>query len=209
MPPADDANRLHLLETARRLFHEQGFHATSTATIVRESGLTNGTLFHYFRTKDDLLIGVLQHYVGLLRPVIMDPTEAAVADPVERIFSLLDRYRAGLESLDFKMGCPIGNLALEVGDDHPGARELIDLNFRNWSASIEAWLRAAQDRFPEGTDLAALAGFVLTVMEGSMMRARAARSLAPWDESVAQLRTYLGALQAARRTPAPPSQLTP
>ena len=69
------------------------------------------------------------------------------------------------------MGCPIGNLALELSDDLPRIRALIDANFRGWTAGVQRWLDEAGDRLPAGTDTAALAEFVLTVMEGGLMGA--------------------------------------
>lgn len=44
-----------ILNTALVLFARQGFRDTSTAQIAREAGVANGTLFHYFATKDDLI----------------------------------------------------------------------------------------------------------------------------------------------------------
>lgn len=47
-----------ILSAALRLFVEQGFHGTPTSKIAREAGVANGTLFHYFPTKDDLVINL-------------------------------------------------------------------------------------------------------------------------------------------------------
>ncbi len=200
--PEDHPTRARILETARRLFHEQGFHATGVSTILREADVNSGSLYHYFSSKEALLTGVLELYVRLLRPAVMDPVEGMSGDPIGRVFALLGYYRQGLAMTDFKMGCPIGNLALEVGDDNAAARGLIDLNFNNWSAVVEGWLVAAGDRLPASTDRRGLAGFVLTVMEGAMMRARAAKSFAPFDESVNQLRAYFEQLETAAKTAA-------
>jgi len=138
----------------------------------------------------------------------MAPAEAGATDPIERVFVLLNNYRRGLEMFEHKMGCPIGNLALEVGDDFADARKLIDQNFRNWAAHIEGWLRPIADRFPPGTDLSKIGHFILTVMEGAVMQARAAASLAPYDDSVAHLRAYLTLLLSdPTRPPAPSTTL--
>ncbi len=196
MTPTPTNTKAKVLEVARRLFHEQGYHATGISTILREADVNSGSLYHYFPSKEALLVGVLEYYVELLVPVIMAPAEAAATGPVERIFVLLNNYRRGLEMFEHKMGCPIGNLALEVGDDFAEARKLIDKNFRNWAAHIEGWLRPIADRFPPGTDLSKIGHFVLTVMEGAVMQARAAGSLAPYDDSVAHLRAYLTLLMS-------------
>jgi hypothetical protein len=59
----------------------------------------------------------------------------------------------------------------------------------------------AGDRLPKNVDRAKLAHFVLTVMEGGLMQARAAGHMGPFDDSVAVLRDHFERLQAeaARR----------
>jgi AcrR family transcriptional regulator len=44
-----------IADTAVRLFTERGFHGTPTSLIAREAGVSNGTLFHYFPTKEELI----------------------------------------------------------------------------------------------------------------------------------------------------------
>jgi AcrR family transcriptional regulator len=47
-----------LLNAALKLFVENGFHGTATAKIAKEAGVANGTLFQYFKTKEDLIISL-------------------------------------------------------------------------------------------------------------------------------------------------------
>ncbi len=47
--------REKILLAARRLFVKQGFHSTPTSAIAREASVANGTLFHYFNTKEELI----------------------------------------------------------------------------------------------------------------------------------------------------------
>jgi len=190
--PSD--TREKLLDTAARLFHEQGYEATGIATILREAGVNSGSLYHFFPSKEALLAGVLERYVELLHPIVIAPAEERAEDGIERVFALLGLYRAGLELTEFNMGCPIGNLALELADTHPQIRPLIDLNFKNWIGALAGWLETAADRLPADADPRELAGFVLTVMEGGIMQARTERSLRPFDESVAHLRRYFDLL---------------
>jgi TetR/AcrR family transcriptional repressor of nem operon len=190
-----ETTRDRILRVAFQLFHEQGYHATGVATILREAGVNPGSLYHAFPSKEALLKGVLEYALVLLRPALIAPAEARTGDPVERIFQLLELYREGMERMGCRMGCPIGNLALEVSDDHPEARALIHRNFENWTARVRVWLDAAGDRLPKELDRGQFARFILTVMEGGLMQARASGSLQPFDDSVAQLRAFVDALQ--------------
>ncbi len=193
MAPAPET-RERILRTAFQLFHEQGFHATGVATIVREAGVNPGSLYHFFESKDELLLKVLEFAMGYLGPAVMEPVETQTRDPIARIFALLDRYREGMAQRGCRMGCPIGNLALEVSDGNPDARNLIHRNFENWARRVEGWLVEAGDRLPPDLDRARLARFILTVMEGGLMQSRAANHLGPFDDSVAVLREHLNLL---------------
>ena len=44
-----------ILDTSLKLFVERGFHGTSTAEIAKTAGVATGTLFHYFKTKEELI----------------------------------------------------------------------------------------------------------------------------------------------------------
>ncbi|MDX1461232.1 MAG: TetR/AcrR family transcriptional regulator, partial [Xanthomonadales bacterium] len=181
-----------------------GFAATGVATILREAGVNSGSLYHFFPSKEALLEGVLEWYLERLYPEILQPMEQREPDPVSRIFVLLDWYRGFLARNDCRLGCPVGNLALEVSDTHPQLKVLIDRNFENWSGVIHRWLEEAGDALPPDADRAGLARLVLTVMEGAVMQARAAGRLEPYDQSVSQLKRYFEVLSDQARQQAAP-----
>jgi AcrR family transcriptional regulator len=56
--------RTQIFEAALKLFVEFGFHGTPTSKIAQEAGVANGTLFHYFPTKDDLIIALFKETKG-------------------------------------------------------------------------------------------------------------------------------------------------
>jgi AcrR family transcriptional regulator len=47
-----------ILGTALKLFVENGFHGTATGKIAQESAVANGTLFNYFKTKEELIVAL-------------------------------------------------------------------------------------------------------------------------------------------------------
>jgi AcrR family transcriptional regulator len=50
--------RQEILNAALTLFVELGFHGTPTSKIAQAAGVANGTLFHYFKTKDELVVAL-------------------------------------------------------------------------------------------------------------------------------------------------------
>jgi AcrR family transcriptional regulator len=191
-PAAAVDTRQRLIDAARLLFWEKGYAATGLAEILARARANSGSFYHFFESKDALLRTVLETYVDLLEPHVLQPVRAASTDPLEQVFALLASYRERLIGTSFQYGCPIGRLALELDPENIPAHDLIARNFDAWKAAVEAALRAARVASPGDA-----AVFVLTVMEGAVMQSRAHRSVEPFDACVRQLRIHLGAI--ARR----------
>ena len=190
------STRDRLLAVAMRLFWEKGYGPTSVADIVREAGAHSGSLYHFFPTKQDLLLAVLERYRTGIGPMLLEPAWEGTPDPIERVFALLARYRQHLVDTDCFYGCPIGSLALELHEPDPPVRELLAANFDGWTRAVQRCLDEAGDRIPADIDCRELAVFVLTTMEGGVMQARTHRTLDTFDASVRRLRHYFDVLQA-------------
>jgi AcrR family transcriptional regulator len=193
-PPQDTRERL--IAAAMDLFVFQGYANTGLAQIARKAGVLPGSLYYFFPTKEDLLHATLRKRQELLLPEVLAPIWERIDDPIERVFGLLAGYRTMLEVTEFRHGCPIGNLVIEVGETHPHARALLTQNFEGWLAAVEECFAAARDRLPEHADPRRLAVFVLTTMEGAVMLARSYRSFEAYDAAVVQLRDYVERLLA-------------
>ena len=135
-----NSTRERLVEAARILFWKHGYSSTGIAQILKEADAGSGSLYYFFPTKEDLLLAVLEWYRENLRSQVVQPVFDRVTDPIERIFGILDGYRRGLLMTSYQRGCPIGNLALELADSHPAARELLAVNFTGWRKVIEQCL---------------------------------------------------------------------
>src|SRR5437867_2587967 len=73
-------------------------------------------------------------------PVLLVPAWQGVADPIERVFALLSRYRQALIETECFYGCPIGSLALELHEPDPAVREKLAANFDGWVTAVQECL---------------------------------------------------------------------
>ncbi|WP_309571784.1 TetR/AcrR family transcriptional regulator [Deinococcus sp.] len=55
-----------VLDAAVRCFAEGGFHATGMADVIRESGLSAGSVYRYYRSKDELIAAIITRLLGQL-----------------------------------------------------------------------------------------------------------------------------------------------
>ena len=174
------------------LFWRKGYGSTSIADILETAKINSGSLYYFFKGKQELLVAVLEAYRDGIGPMLLEPSWGEIEDPIERIFALLGTYRRLLVETDCFYGCPIGSLALELHEPDPEVRELIAANFRAWTDAVRDCLEQA--RLGQASDVHALAELVLTVMEGAVMQTRTYRDITHYDRAVGQLRRYLDCL---------------
>lgn len=65
-----------ILASAIRIFAEKGFSGATTSQIAKEAGVAEGTIFRYFKTKKDILTGILVHTINIFgAKLVMSPIE--------------------------------------------------------------------------------------------------------------------------------------
>jgi TetR/AcrR family transcriptional repressor of nem operon len=198
MKTVSKPTRERIVEAALYLFWLRGYTATGIAEILDRAKANAGSFYYSFKTKEDLLLAVLELYIQTLMPIVVEPVLCQVQDPVERVFGILEFYRRNLLATGCTYGCPIGRLALEIPEEQFRVHKRLADNFDGWTAAVKKCLEDARDRIPEDVNLQTLSKFVLSVMEGGVMQSRAHRAVEPFDASVEHLRGYFRLLMGQR-----------
>jgi TetR/AcrR family transcriptional regulator, transcriptional repressor for nem operon len=188
-----------IVEAARQLFWERGYYATTLVQIGDRAHVTGGSLYYFFRSKEQLLLAVLDRHTAMLLPVLVEPTMKSTDDPVERVFTVLRGYREGLLRTDFHGSFPVGNLALEVSGSLPRARDKIEFYFRYWRSCIETLLSKAGGSLAPGSDSGSTSALILAVLEGAALQVRASLSIEPFDSAVFALQDYFRCVPTEKR----------
>lgn len=111
--------RRRIVETADRLFYEEGFRAVGIDRIIAESEVAKATLYAHFPSKDDLILAVLEHREGATTEFFRSSMQrhARAKGPLGPFFAAL---REWFESPGFR-GCAFQNATVELADpDHAG-----------------------------------------------------------------------------------------
>ena len=58
--PRQKVDEKTIIKEALKLFRQKSYHATSMADIAMACGLLKGSLYHYFNSKEDLMIKVIE-----------------------------------------------------------------------------------------------------------------------------------------------------
>ena len=119
--------RQRILETADRLFYQDGVRAVGVDRIIAEAGVAKMSLYKHFPSKDDLILAALKHreesVLEFFR-VALERHGKKIKDPLRAFFAALKDL---VEAPEFR-GCPFQNAAVELADPgHPGAEFVLTL----------------------------------------------------------------------------------
>lgn len=106
MPKTNKRDRL--VQVATDLFHRQGYENVSLSDIAKESGVLQGNIYYYFKTKRLLAIAVLETWQNEVATSLIALEEKH--DPRERIIAFLETANSFGETYT-AWGCPIANLS--------------------------------------------------------------------------------------------------
>jgi AcrR family transcriptional regulator len=87
----DAEKRQAILSEAKRLFAERGFHATSVADIVRGIEIPVGSVYTYFRTKDEIIETIIEEGWAQFRDSLMGALKGAKT-PEERLGMVINTF---------------------------------------------------------------------------------------------------------------------
>jgi AcrR family transcriptional regulator len=100
-----EARRNQILDAATKVFAKKGFHRTTTKEIARTAGISEGTIYNYFTTKSDLLIGLITRLAKL--ETIDEELREALQGDVRDFFVTMLRHRLGLIDQAQEMVLPV------------------------------------------------------------------------------------------------------
>jgi TetR/AcrR family transcriptional repressor of nem operon len=187
-----------LVSTAGELFWRQGYAQTGVSSIMKQARATSGSFYHFFPTKDDLLLAVLDAVGELIATDVLDAAEAGSDDPFERVSIVIDAYRARTGPGAPGYGTPVGTLVGELGPEHEAALRRVEKIYTLMVSRIAGWFVDSGNRWRSSSDPRRLAEFIVGALEGASMMAIAARSNTPIDTCAEQMRLHLDSLAIGR-----------
>ncbi|MFF4276847.1 TetR/AcrR family transcriptional regulator [Streptomyces sp. NPDC001536] len=178
-------NRRRVVDTASRLFREQGTHV-SVADLMKEAGLTHGAFYKQFASKEALVDEVTAHAIDEWVRCHAAPFEqyGGRRDAAQR--DLIDAYLSSEHRDNAADGCPVAALAADVArapEDREARR-----TYTQGVADLAAYLAPADAPGGEGGE----EGFVrLCTLVGALLLSRATQGSPLSDDILAAARAAL------------------
>lgn len=165
-----EATRADIIQVARRLFSEYGYHRTGLSDIQSATGLTKGAFYHHFRSKEDLALGVLEEARAEYARYLVEPAMQA-GSPRERLEALFDGVLALNRRPEWCNCQMMATFSAEAtGTDERFRAAVQDLEselFAVWRDCIAEARRLGE--LPPSLDPAASAAFITSTITGLLL----------------------------------------
>jgi TetR/AcrR family transcriptional repressor of nem operon len=193
--PAHQSKR-RLLDAALHVIRSKGYAATTVDDICQQAGVTKGSFFHHFKSKDDLALAAVAHWRAMTEAFFASAPYHAANDPLDRLLGYLDFRAAILTGQVPDYTCLLGTLVQETYDTHPIIRAACDQALAAHVAELTRDVRAAKKLYAPGASWTAesVGNFIQATLQGSFIFAKAKQSPRVIRESLDHLRRYLRAL---------------
>jgi TetR/AcrR family transcriptional regulator, transcriptional repressor for nem operon len=196
------ATRTQLLDAARDVIRAKGYTATTVDDICAAAGVTKGSLFHHFASKEQLGIAAIEQFGAMAASLFGSAPYRELPDPRDRVLGYVD-FRASLLHGDIaQYTCLMGTSVQEVHATHPDIRAACDQVMSAHVAELVQDIEAAKQKYaPDATWSAQSVGyFMQSVVQGAFIFAKAKQGPEVAVECLAHLRRYLDFLLGKPRS---------
>src|ERR1700687_1620116 len=189
-------SKTKLLEAALRGIRAKGYAATRVDDICEQAGVTKGSFFHHFRSKDELALSAAALWGSMTEAFFASAKYHQAKDPLDRLLGYVDFRGEILQGVLPEYTCLLGTLVQETYASHPVMRVVRDQGRSRHIAALTRDLEAAKQQYaPNAPGSAESAGyFIQSVLQGAFIFAKAQQTPEVVRESLAHLRRYLGSL---------------
>jgi TetR/AcrR family transcriptional regulator, lmrAB and yxaGH operons repressor len=167
---SNDSREL-MIRSAIELLRERGYAGTSFGDVIAHSGAPRGSIYHHFPGgKEQLVSEAVQRYAAMTLHAINQAAESGSAVDTVRVF--IETVRSGLKASDFRFGCAIAGVVLDLTADETALLQLTADSFRAWRSRLAAAFRKDGATEAQARRLGTL---VVAAVEGALILARAER----------------------------------
>jgi TetR/AcrR family transcriptional repressor of nem operon len=173
--------RDRIIETGAEIIHRKGFNHTGIQEILNAAGVPKGSFYNYFKSKDEFGLQIIDYFSAHFKRIANETLEDTRVSPLSRIYAFLTAFMEYFESQNYAGGCPIGNLAQEMGDLSPAFRKRLSEAIDMMVDAYSQVLAVAQNdgKILKNLDIKETASFIIASWHGAIIQMKLSQSLAP------------------------------
>ena len=187
-----------LLDAALHVIRAKGYSATRVEDICEAAGLTKGSFFHHFDSKEELALAAADYWIEATSALFASAPFHEHADPLDRLLAYVDFRKALLTGDLPDFTCLVGTMVQETYDTYPAIREACERSISGHAATLVPDIEKAlrQRGMHPAWTAESLALYTQGAIQGAFILAKAKHGVAIAGECIDHLRRYLELLFA-------------
>lgn len=174
---ATNTTRQRLIDSASNLFYARSYGHVGVKEICDVAGVQKGSFYHFFPSKQELTIAVLDAFAADFKLNVLDKSLLPELPPLQQLLRIVEHLYLRQNAMHAQhckvLGCPYGNIALELGAQDDTIRQHIDQKFKNFVSIIQQLIETAIQRGEfAACDAPATALAMFSFIEGVLLMAK-------------------------------------
>jgi TetR/AcrR family transcriptional repressor of lmrAB and yxaGH operons len=176
MASKGDLTKARLAESMLELIQTSGYSGTGLNAVIEHASAPKGSVyFHFPDGKVGLGVAAVELATKQFEALIGEVAVSA-GGPAEAARAVIDALASIVSDSDFRLGCPVSVVTLEMGADNDRLRQACASAFESWISPTVAVLEVSGVSAEEARSLATV---VVSTIEGAVILSRAMRSVQP------------------------------
>jgi TetR/AcrR family transcriptional repressor of nem operon len=173
--------REKIIEIGAEIIHRKGFNHTGIQEILNAAEVPKGSFYNYFKSKEDFGLQIIDYFSAQFARMAIKTLRDTSVSPLNRLYGFLTAFMEHFESQNYAGGCPIGNLAQEMGDLSPAFRQKLKEAIDMMAESYARVLAEAQEarKVSKNLDAREAAYFIVAGWHGAVIQMKLEKSIAP------------------------------
>jgi TetR/AcrR family transcriptional repressor of nem operon len=172
---AQHESKTKILDAALQVIRATGYSATTIDDICLAAGLTKGSFFHHFKSKEELALAAAGHFAAMANGLFAQAPYRALDDPLDRLLGYVDFRKTILQGSLPEFTCLLGTMVQETFESHPAIRQACDTYISVHAAEVAKDIAEAKRRYAPNATWSAegLALYTQAVIQGAFILAKA------------------------------------
>ncbi|MDD3293566.1 MAG: TetR family transcriptional regulator C-terminal domain-containing protein [Geobacteraceae bacterium] len=173
--------RSEIIRAGMGIIARHGYNSTGIEAILKQAGVPKGSFYHYFSSKQEFGLQVLDHFASGIEKIFSTMLSDASLSPLARLRKCVEGLVTRFEDNNCGVGCLVANLGQELADQNEEFRQRLAWIFRSWMRLFEQCLREARSagEIPAESSPELLAEVFISGFEGALLVSKVMKSSAP------------------------------